>query len=131
MSQSTLHRIILSRLPYRFGKGVIKPLPQNVMPFRESLPDADQAKFDLLFNEQKKDPAIAFALSLFLGFTGIDRFYIGDWQKGLVKLLTLGGVGVIEVIDWFLIIPSTRSKNVTIAKHIYETLTNTPRSETG
>lgn len=31
-------------------------------------------------------------LSLFLGVLGADRFYLGKWKTGLLKLLTLGGL---------------------------------------
>lgn len=41
----------------------------------------------------------ALNLSIFLGWLGADRFYIGDTGLGLLKLCTLGGVGVWWIID--------------------------------
>lgn len=42
-------------------------------------------------------------LSLFVGFLGADRFYMGYIALGIVKLLTLGGLGVWAIIDLILI----------------------------
>ena len=47
---------------------------------------------------------IAILLSLFLGELGIDRFYLGYYLSGFLKLITLGGFGVWYVIDLILII---------------------------
>lgn len=43
-------------------------------------------------------------LSLFLGALGADRFYLGKWRSGLLKLITLGGLGFWLIIDAVLII---------------------------
>ena len=46
---------------------------------------------------------VAFLLSLFLGFLGADRFYIGRTRSAIVKLLTLGCFGVWWISDVILI----------------------------
>ena len=46
---------------------------------------------------------IAFLLSLFLGFLGADRFYIGRYTSAVLKMLSLGGVGVWWLSDLILI----------------------------
>lgn len=54
----------------------------------------------------------AFLLSLFLGPLGIDRFYLGYRIKGVLKLITLGGLGVWYIIDLVLIISNQmKAKN--------------------
>lgn len=43
-----------------------------------------------------------FFLAYFLGFSGLDRFYLGKLTTGLLKALTLGGFGIWWCIDLFL-----------------------------
>lgn len=47
----------------------------------------------------RKSQAVAYVLSLFLGMFGADQFYLGFTQRGLVKLFTLGGMGVWWIVD--------------------------------
>jgi TM2 domain-containing membrane protein YozV len=41
----------------------------------------------------------ALLLSIFLGQLGIDRFYMGYTGKGLLKLITFGGLGIWWLYD--------------------------------
>ncbi len=41
----------------------------------------------------------AWALALFLGFFGADRFYLGKYKSGVVKFVTAGGLGIWWLID--------------------------------
>lgn len=41
----------------------------------------------------------ALLLSIFLGHLGVDRFYMGYIGKGLLKLITFGGLGIWWVYD--------------------------------
>lgn len=89
-----------------------KYLPESQILFiRERLLAADESKEGLLHAVQFKDPTIALILSLLTGELGIDRFYIGDTGLGIGKLITCGGFGIWTIIDWFLIMNSTREKN--------------------
>ena len=45
----------------------------------------------------------AFALSLFLGYFAVDRFYLGYVWSGILKLLTFGGFGVWWMFDLILL----------------------------
>ena len=50
-----------------------------------------------------KDWLTAVLLAFFVGFLGIDRFYLGYTTYGVLKLLTLGGCGIWALIDLILI----------------------------
>ena len=61
-----------------------------------------------------KEYIIALLFSIFLGYLGIDRFYMGQVGMGIGKLLTGGGCGVWWLIDIILI--ATRSSNDSVGR---------------
>ena len=81
------------------------PVIRSVM---EQLPDEAQFPLSTL---ELQDPTTMLILSLFLGGIGVDRFMVGDIALGVIKLLTLGGCGILSIIDLFIIMGRTRDVN--------------------
>ncbi|WP_156306548.1 TM2 domain-containing protein [Sphingobacterium endophyticum] len=83
----------------------------HLMEIKDLLLKADDSKFTNVQIQQYKDPTTVLIVSLLAGTFGIDRFMIGDTGLGIAKLLTCGGLGIWTIIDWFLIMGATKSKN--------------------
>ena len=78
---------------------------------REKLLTMDESKFGLVSSISLKDPTIILIVSLLAGTWGIDRFMLGQTGLGIAKLLTLGGLGIWTIIDWFLVMKKAREVN--------------------
>lgn len=84
---------------------------ENIVMLRDKFDAMDDDKISMMYSLQFKDPMIALILSIVAGSLGIDRFYIGDIGLGVAKMLTCGGCGIWTLIDYFLIMKSTKEKN--------------------
>ncbi|MCB1107119.1 MAG: TM2 domain-containing protein [Chlamydiia bacterium] len=54
-------------------------------------------------NSPKSYPA-AVLLCFFLGTLGVHRFYVGKWGTGILMLITFGGFGIWQIIDFVMIV---------------------------
>jgi hypothetical protein len=97
VSEAVLNSCTLTGLPAReicSGNGVCtawSSTTTQVRPLRFCLCDAAYA--DPECRTLRKSQAKAFVLSVFVGYLGLDRFYLGDFYLGIAKLSTLGGFG--------------------------------------
>jgi TM2 domain-containing membrane protein YozV len=85
---------------------------ENIPQLRSRLLDLDNSKWGMIQSIDLKNPTTVLIVSLLVGYLGIDRFMIGDTGLGIGKLLTCGGFGIWAIVDWFLIMDATKSKNM-------------------
>lgn len=72
---------------------------QQIYPTPPVNPVGAQPAAAVAADDEQKDYVVAFLLSWLLGGMGADRFYLGYTKSGIVKLITLGGLGIWVVID--------------------------------
>ena len=89
---------------------------------KKDLSVEEYVQFGTLYTLVRKDPEGALILSLLFGVLGIDRFYIGNIGLGVAKLLTLGGLFIWAIIDWFIIRSATRAQNERNIQYIHDCL---------
>ena len=80
-------------------------------PMQGKLSGLDEATFNRVTDTTLHHPTMMLICSLLLGWTGIDRFILGEKKMGYVKLFTLGLFGIITIRDWFEIQDDTQRAN--------------------
>lgn len=94
--------------------------PHQIPMIRQRLLDVDDSNWSLIHSLPFQDPTIILIISLVAGPFGVDRFMIGDTALGVGKLLTCGGFGIWALVDWFLIMGATKTKNAeTLMRALY------------
>ena len=63
-------------------------------------PPPAQSAYGAYPQESQKSFVVTWLLAYFLGGLGVDRFYLGKVGTGLLKLFTLGGLGVWALVDF-------------------------------
>lgn len=59
---------------------------------------------EVVANRSEKSFIVTWVLSLLVGVFGVDRFYLGKIGTGILKLVTLGGLGVWALVDLIVIL---------------------------
>ncbi len=95
-----------SEIVERFVYANKKYFPEkDLNALRQRLRDSTLKNVDRVWattkNDGLKNPIVGLVLSL--SFVPFDRFYVGDYGLGLLKLITLAGMGFWGIVDWFLI----------------------------
>ena len=89
----------------------------------------EKEEFHFRMQHRYKRPGLAFLLSLFLGWFGVGRFYVGDYTYGAVKcvtstfLIAISHAALVVLIsfwllDLFFVARQARKKNVQSVKSI-------------
>lgn len=86
--------------------------PESLMLIQQKIAALHQEQQLKLSELSLKDPLLALLLSFFFGTFGVDRFYIGNFLLGLLKLITIGGFGVWTIVDWCIMMKTTRKQNL-------------------
>ena len=82
------------------------------------LPEHSRQSFLTAFQASEKNPVVLYGFNIWLGWLGIDRFLVGDVVAGIFKLLTMGGFGIWQLVDCFLIGSRAREKNIQLAREM-------------
>ena len=81
---------------------------QKIQSKLESVPEESAT---LVLGTEFKKPTTSLIISFLGGGLGIDRFYLGQTGKGILKLITCGGFGIWAIIDLFIIMGATKEYN--------------------
>lgn len=101
-SASTLNSCSLERLSQSLqcsGRGVCKLWHKDALDNTLAFCECDEAWADPECRTRRRSQTVAYLLSMFFGIFGADQFYLGFVGYGILKLFTLGGVGIWWMYD--------------------------------
>jgi uncharacterized membrane protein YhaH (DUF805 family) len=78
---------------------------------KDRLEGLDTNKINIVQTADYDEPKTMLAISILMGFFGVDRFLLGDTGMGVLKLLTFGLCGILWIIDIFNVQRKAREKN--------------------
>ena len=67
--------------------------------------------------KKKLNWLVTLLMSIFFGWVGVDRFMMGKIGTGILKLITLGGLGIWWLIDLILIATKYPYNNIQWVEH--------------
>ena len=95
---------------------------QELLHIIGGLPENRRDQFIVRYTSQCRAPGLVFGWSVFLGSLGVDRFVLGQIFLGVLKLITVGGLGIWAIVDLFLVGGVARQKNLELARDIAASL---------
>lgn len=108
MNSKEIHEILKEYGEYFAEKDL--PLIENLM----MKYDAEEAR-EIIKTAGLKKPSTIQKVSIFGGWWGIDRFMVGDVDLGIVKLISLGGLGILNIFDIFYLKKRVQDNNFVTA----------------
>jgi TM2 domain-containing membrane protein YozV len=93
----------------------------EILMFREAqrLPESRRGEFALAYHVRQKDRSMSLLLSLFLGWWGVDRFYLGQVGLGVAKVFGVWlTFGLWWFVDLFLIMRATDRYNAGVVEKL-------------
>ncbi|MGB0785939.1 MAG: TM2 domain-containing protein [Alphaproteobacteria bacterium] len=95
---------------------------QELLHILSNIDETKRTDFITRYASQSQTPGLVFGFSVFLGGLGIDRFVLGQIGLGILKLFTLGGLGIWSIVDLFIVGGVARRQNIELARQIQGTL---------
>jgi len=103
-----------SKIDMFIGTMVDKFLPEDIPVIKTQLEKLPDDKLLIVQSASYKNPTVVLVISLLLGGLGIDRFMLGQPLLGVLKLVTIGGFGILAIVDWFLVMKIVKKVNFQI-----------------